>query len=74
MIEGVTVSHRLQQDAGNVGYEVLVEILLVDNAFIRRGFEDQIPQVEMLLQAMMSVRSTNIYPITVIIQINKKKK
>ena len=74
MREGVTVSHRLQQDAGNVGYEVLVEILLVDNAFIRRGFEDQIPQVEMLLQAMMSVRSTNIYPITVIIQINKKKK
>jgi hypothetical protein len=74
MIEGITVSHRLQQDAGNVGYEVLVEILLVDNAFIRRGFEDQIPQVEMLLQAMMSVRSTNIYPITVIIQINKKKK
>ena len=53
---------------------MLVEILLVDNAFIRRGFEDQIPQVEMLLQAMMSVRSTNIYPITVIIQINKKKK
>ena len=66
--------YSLQQDAGNVGYEVLVEILLVDNAFIRRGFEDQIPQVEMLLQAMMSVRSTNIYPITVIIQINKKKK
>ena len=74
MIEGITVSHRLQQDAGNVGYEVLVEILLVDNAFIRRGFEDQIPKVEMLLQAMMSVRSTNIYPITVIIQINKKNK
>jgi hypothetical protein len=74
MIEGITVSHRLQQDAGNVGYEVLVEIMLVDNAFIRRGFEDQIPKVEMLLQAMMSVRSTNIYPITVIIQINKKTK
>ena len=74
MIEGITVSHRLQQDAGNVGYEVLVEILLVDNAFIRRGFEDQIPQVEMLLQAMMSVRSTNIYPIQVTITIEKSEK
>ena len=65
---------RLQQDAGNVGYEVLVEIVLLDNAFIRRGFEEKIPQVETLLQAMMSVRCTNIYPITVIIQINKKSK
>jgi hypothetical protein len=74
MIVSITVSHRLQQDAGNVGYEVLVEIVLLDNAFIRRGFEEKIPQVETLLQAMMSVRSTNIYPITVIIQINKKSK
>ena len=74
MIVSITVSHRLQQDAGNVGYEVLVEVVLLDNAFIRRGFEEKIPQVETLLQAMMSVRSTNIYPITVIIQINKKSK
>ena len=74
MVEGITVSHRLQQETGNVGYEILVEIVLLDNAFIRRGLEEKIPHVEMLLQAMMSVRSTNIYPITVIIQINKKGK
>jgi hypothetical protein len=46
----------------------------VDNNFIRRGFEDKIPQTETLLQAMMSVRSTNIYPIVVTIQIEKKSK
>ncbi len=74
MVESITVSHRLLQEPGNVGYEILVEIVLLDNSFIRRGLEEKIPQVEALLQAMMSVRNTNIYPITVIIQINKKSK
>lgn len=72
MVEGITVSHRQQQEVDNVGYEIVVEIVLVDNSFIRRGLEEKIPQVEMLLQAMMSVRSANIYPVTVMIRINKK--
>jgi hypothetical protein len=74
MVKSVMVSHRQQRDHWGVGYEVLVEIVLVDNNFIRRGFEDKIPQTETLLQAMMSVRSTNIYPIVVTIQIEKKSK
>lgn len=72
MIKQVTVSHRLQQERSDVGYEILVEIVLNDNAFIRRGFEEKIPQTEALMRAMMSVRSTNIYPIQVTIQIDKQ--
>ncbi len=72
MIKQVTVSHRLQQERSDVGYEILVEIVLNDNAFIRRGFEEKIPQTEVLMRAMMSVRSTNIYPIQVTIQIDKQ--
>jgi hypothetical protein len=74
MVKQVTVSHRQQQDRSEVGYEILVEIVLHDNAFIRRGFEEKIPQTETLMRAMMSVRSTNIYPIQVTIQIDKQNK
>jgi hypothetical protein len=74
MVKSITVSHRQQQDRLQAGYEILVEILLNENAFIRRGFEEKIPQAEMLMQAMMSVRSTNIYPIQVTITIDKGEK
>lgn len=72
MVNSISVSHRQQWDQWNTGYEILVEILLNDSPFIRRGFEEKIPQAEMILEAMMRVRSTNIYPIQVTIQIDKK--
>ena len=73
MVKSITISHRQQQERWNAGYEILVEIVLKDNAFIRRGFEEKVSQAEILMQAMMSVRSTNIYPIDVTIQIEKNK-
>ena len=73
MVKSITISHRQQQERWNAGYEILVEIVLKDNAFIRRGFEEKVSQAEILMQAMMSVRSTNIYPIEVTIQIEKNK-
>ena len=73
MVKSITVSHRQQQDRWEAGFEILVEIILNENAFIRRGFEDKIPQAETLMQAMMSVRSANIYPIQVTITIDKQQ-
>lgn len=73
MVKSITVSHRQQQDRWEAGYEILVEILLNENTFIRRGFEEKIPMAETLMQAMMSVRSANIYPIQVTITIDKQQ-
>ena len=73
MVKSITVSHRQQQDRWEAGYEILVEIVLNENTFIRRGFEEKIPQAETLMQAMMSVRSANIYPIQVTITIDKQQ-
>jgi hypothetical protein len=73
MVKSVTVSHRQQQERWNAGYEILAEIVLKDNTFIRRGFEDKISMAESLMQAMISVRSANIYPINITIVIEKKK-
>jgi hypothetical protein len=49
----------------------VVDILLADNPFVKRSFEEKVSLVEMLLQKMIEVRSTNIYPIVVTIQIEK---
>lgn len=72
MIKSISISHRQQLGRWNAGYEILVDIILNDNPYIRKGFEEKIPHAEMLLEAMMSVRSVNIYPIQVTIQIDKK--
>lgn len=69
MVSDISVSHRQQIDNRECGYEIVVEILLADNLFVKRSFADKIPQVEILLQKMIEVRSTNIYPIHVSIQI-----
>lgn len=70
MIDCINVSHR--QEIGNLycGYEILVEIIIKDNSFVKRSFADKVLQAELWLQKMMEVRSTNIYPIRVNIQID----
>ena len=69
MVKGVRVSHRQQIENRQCGYDILVDIVLADNSFVKRSFADKVPQVEILLQKMIEVRSTNIYPIHVNIQI-----
>ncbi len=69
MVSDISVSRRQQMDSHDCGYEIVVEILLADNSFVKRSFADKIPQVEILLQKMIEVRSTNIYPVLINIQI-----
>ena len=69
MVKSVRVSHRQQIENRQCGYDILVDIVLTDNSFVKRSFADKAPQVEILLQKMIEVRSTNIYPIHVNIQI-----
>lgn len=72
MVRSIRVNHRQQPESRLSGYEIFVEIVLVENSFVKRGFADKIPQTEMLLQQMMQVRSANIYPIRVSIVISEK--
>lgn len=71
MFRQVRVSRRQQQENTGCGYEIFVHILLSANSFIRRSFVDRIPAVEIMLQKMMEVRSTNIYPIQVKIDVEE---
>lgn len=53
------------------GYEIKVCMTLGNSNYVKRSFADRIPQTEILLEKMMQVRSANIYPISVKIDIDK---
>lgn len=69
MVKSMTVSHRQQFDHHHCGYEILVEIIINDNSYVRHSLEDFRGSVEVILGKMIEVRSTNIYPVRVSIKI-----
>ena len=71
MVKSIRVNHRQTTDRRDSGYEILVDVVLTDSPFIRRNFADRLPMAEIMLQNMLEVRSTNVYPITVNIKIEE---
>ncbi len=72
MISSIEVTPRPTGFGHNsVGYEILTEIVLKENNYVKRSFEDKMNHVEQLLQKMIEVRSTSIYPIRVSIVIHE---
>lgn len=69
MVKQLSVNRRIQKDRHSCGYEIVVDIVLADNPFVKRSFAEKVPQVEILMQKMIEVRSTNIYPVTVTIRV-----
>ena len=69
MVQNITVSHRNSNDMQGCGYEIVVDITLTGNNFVQKALAEKKNFVETMLQKMMEVRSTNIYPICVTIQI-----
>lgn len=72
LISRMQVGRRLQRDNTGCGYEIVVEIALVGNAFVKRSFADKAPMAEILLQKMIEVRYANIYPVRVSITIEEE--
>lgn len=70
MLKSISVSRRQNPELRSCGYEIVVEISLVGNSFVKRSFIDKLKQVEILIQKMIEVRSANIYPISVIMNID----
>ena len=69
MVESICVSHQLESNPHGCGYEIIAEILLKESPYVKRSFAHKIPYVEVLMQKMMEIRSSNIYPIRVSIKI-----
>ena len=72
MVKSLRVNRRQQLNRRGCGYEIVVEIVLADNPFVKRSFAEKASRVGILMQKMIEVRSTNIYPVIVSLSIEKK--
>jgi hypothetical protein len=73
MIRYMSVEARPDRENMKGGYTVVVDIILEDSSFIQRTFVAQLQQAEFRLNKMIEVRSANIYPTQVNIEIEKNK-
>ena len=73
MIRQLRVSRRQTNDRRDCGYELLVDITLTSHSFVTRTFADNLSSAEMLMQKMIEVRTTGIYPVSVSIRIEETK-
>ena len=69
MITGIRVRNSRHTERNHCGLETQVYISLKNDPFIKRSFQGKIPMTEMLLQKMIEVRSANILPVQVNIEI-----
>ena len=69
MVRQIIVKNHIRSERGHSGFETLVDIVLMNDTFVKRSFSDKITQAELLLQKMMEVRSATPYPVQVSIRI-----
>lgn len=69
-VKRIVVKNHIRSERGHSGFETLVEIVLVDDVFVKRSFSQKIVQAECVLQKMIGVRSASPYPVQVMIRIN----
>lgn len=69
MIAGIKVKQAQKAERHHYGFETQVYISLTENAYIKRNFTDKIPMTELILQKMIEVRSTNVFPLVVNIEV-----
>ena len=69
MINRIRVSRRQTNSRRDCGYEIVVEITLEDNSFVKRIFSNSLPTAAVLMEKMLEIRSAGIYPISVSINL-----
>lgn len=69
IVQSILVKNSILSERGHCGFQIIVEIEIADDIFVRRSLMNQLPQVELLLQKMIEVRSCSPYPVQVKISI-----
>ncbi len=69
MIAGIKIKQAQKAERHHYGFETQVYISLTENAYIKRNFTDKIPMTELILQKIIEVRSTNVFPVVVNIEV-----
>ena len=69
LIKTIIVKNVVQSERGHCGFETMVEILMIDDVFVKRSLAEKKTEVELILQKMIEVRSCTPYPVQVNIRI-----
>ena len=69
IIHNIVVKNTINSERGHCGFETKVEILMVDDVFVKRSLAGKMNEVELILQKMIEVRSSTPYPVQVNIRI-----
>lgn len=69
IIRNIVVQNTINSERGHCGFETKVEILMIDDVFVKRSLAGKINEVELILQKMIQVRSSSVYPVEVNIRI-----
>ena len=69
IIRNIIVKNVIYSEIGHCGFETKVEILMIDDVFVKRSLAGKINEVELILQKMIEVRSSLAYPVQVNIRI-----
>lgn len=69
IIRNIIVKNVIYSEKGHCGFETKVEILMIDDVFVKRSLAGKINEVELILQKMIEVRSSFVYPVQVNIRI-----
>lgn len=69
MVKQLDVRYQFHSERGHSGFETNVNIVLIDDMFVKRSFSDKIIQAELILQKMIEVRSATPYPVQVSIRL-----
>lgn len=65
LIKKIEIAHRLSNDKRGSGYEICIDIKLMQNNAIKKTLEDKIPAIELLFKKLLEARSVGIYPFRV---------
>lgn len=69
LVSRISVKNHIHSERGHSGFETVVEIILVNDLFVKKSFADKLSQAELVLQKMIEVRSATPYPLQVSIRI-----
>ena len=69
IIRNIVVKNTIHSERGHCGFETMVEIIMINDVFVKRSLSGKINEVELTLQKMIEVRSSFTYPVQVNIRI-----
>ena len=72
LIDSINIRQQLVDSKQGFGYEIWIEVFIQNTPYITKHFTEKIPQAELFIEKLLTVRSCSVYPIKVNIIIGEE--